>query len=210
MKKFLLPFLAVALFVSVSSPAFATEKTRAALQADLLTNKRATFSPQLMYSDLINITDSVVTTSEAYGLNVLEGAVSLTFATHGTGQINYVSSGSANFTGTLPEATGTGKCIKLVWKDAPAGAGDTVRVATDDEFEGVLFTLSDDSAGVKGWAALTGVDNDSITLTSSTKFAAGGQAFVNICDLETGKFKISGQGNSTGTELTPFATGQRP
>lgn len=139
----------------------------------------------------------------------ITGTYALTAATNGTGVINYVSSSASNATITFPAATGTGTCYKLVWQAAPAAGGDTVQVTGNDEFQGVVFTLTDDTANAEGWAAAIGSDNDSITLDSATKFAAGGLARLNVCDVDTDTLHIEGFGNSTGTEATPFATGQR-
>lgn len=142
-------------------------------------------------------------------VNALDTSTSVTCATHGTGQINYISSSFSSWTGTLPAATGSGCEYTFVWSAKPYSSGDTIQVTGNDEFRGTLYALSDDSAAVKGWAAASGSDNDSITFNSSTKFGAQAGSVVKVRDVATDVYQINGFGASTGTEATPFATGQR-
>lgn len=219
-------------FVAITTSSYAASKTRAALQTDLDNNKIRTFNALLMHEDHTTMNDSYfnlatdgidavtgITATNAELNNVaddsvrivtLTGAVTLTCALNGTGIINYISSSASNATITIPAATGAGCSFDLLWQAAPTGSGDTVQVTGNDEFQGLLQTLTDDADNMEAWKAAIGSDNDSISLTSSTQLAAGGLLRMKITDVDTDTLAIEGVGNSTGTEVTPFATGQRP
>lgn len=141
----------------------------------------------------------------------VSGTTSVDCATHGTGHINYISS-ATDSTVTLPAATGSGCTYRFTWSTLPAQAtqsGDVIQVTGNDEVRGVLYTLSDDTAAVKGWALAGGGDNDKFTFTSSTRYVATKGVWIEFTDFATDVWHARGQGSSTGSEATPAATGQR-
>lgn len=144
-------------------------------------------------------------------VDIAAGAQSFTCAANGTGLINIIDN-ATDTTVTLPAATGSGCVYEVRWQSLPAASGqsgDVVQVTGDDEFRGVLGTLSDDAAGLKGWALAGGSDNDKLTFTSSTKFVATKGVAIKFKDVAADVYHVEGMGSSTGTEATPAATGQR-
>ncbi len=139
------------------------------------------------------------------------GSTTASCAVNGTGKINYISS-STDATITLPAATGSGCVYEFTWSTLPAQTGqtgDVIQVTGNDEFRGILATLSDDSAAVKGFAMAGGSDNDKLAFTSSTKYVATKGVSIKIKDIAADVFHVEGTGSSTGSEASPAATGQR-
>lgn len=222
----------VIMMLTVVSVADATTKSRALLQTDLDNDKLDTFSPHLMHENMTNMTDShfnlttdaitdigTITATEAEINKIADdsarvlsvsGSSTFTCATNGTGVINYISSSASNATITLPAATGSGCGYQLTWDNVPTASGDIIQVTGNDEFQGVVYTLSDDSDALKGWAAAVGGDNDQITYNSTTQMGATAGVTLLVTDVTTDVYAVEAVGSSTGTEVTPFATGQRP
>lgn len=139
------------------------------------------------------------------------GATTASCAVNGTGKINLITA-ATDATITLPAATGSGCTYEFEWSTLPAATGqtgDVIQVTGNDEFRGVLATLSDDSAGVKGFAMAGGGDNDKLTFTSSTKYVATKGVTIKFKDTAADVWHVEGTGSSTGSEATPAATGQR-
>lgn len=157
--------------------------------------------------ELNNVADNSARVAE------IQGTLSLDCATHGTGAINYVSSANDSSNPllvTLPAATGSGCSYELVWKGAPAnGTGDVIQVTGTDELVGVFFSARDTDDVSIAFPAIVGGDNDEITFNSTTKGGLGGALGIRLIDSATGEWRFEGVGNSNGSEVTPFATGQR-
>ena len=142
-------------------------------------------------------------------VNSVTGTTAIDCATHGTGQVNYISSSGSNATLTLPAATGSGCSYEFVWSNAPTASGDVIQVTGDDSFNGV-FLMAQDSADTLV-AFETAADTDKLTFTSSTKYCATGLCRIEFQDVVADKYYIvDGVGVGTGTEATPGATAQRP
>lgn len=105
---------------------------------------------------------------------------------------------------TLPAASGSGAIFRFVVSTTATSNSHIVKVANaSDTFKGLVFTVSDDTAAVKGWVA--GSTDDTITLNrTTTGTAAVGQVIV-IQDIAANVFAVSGFTASTGTEATPFS-----
>ncbi len=201
-------FMAVAIVaLSFVSLAHATEKTRAALQTEFETYKLREFNAGSNFDRLINFSDSAVMKQD---IVLVSGSTTFTCADNGTGAINYISSSASNATITLPAATGTGCGYQLTWDNVPTASGDIIQVTGNDEFQGVVYSLSDTSDNLIGWAAAAAGDNDQITYTSSTQMGATAGVTLLVRDVTTDVYSVEAVGSSTGTEVTPFATGQRP
>jgi len=210
-------FMILALCLSIlaiSYGANAAQKSRTALQTDLDNGKETAYNVHTDYANKTNINDSVFNLSTdsldtLVSVLSVSGATSLTCAVNGTGVLNYISSGSGIFTGTFPEATGTGCVYTFAWSTAPAAGGDILQVLTDDSFNGV-FQMAQDGGDTAVFFE-TAADTDELTFSSSTQGAAAQGATITLVDAATDVYLIYDNFLiGTGTEATPGATGQRP
>ena len=192
----------------------AAQKSRTDLQTDIDNAKLDTFSPHLFHANFTNVNDSAFNLSTdsldtLVSVLSVSGVTSLTCAVNGTGVLNYISSGSAIFTGTFPEATGTGCVYTFAWSTPPAAGGDILQVLTNDSFNGV-FQMAQDSGDTAVFFE-TAADTDELTFSSSTQGAAAQGATITFVDAATDVYLIYDNFLiGTGTEATPGATGQRP
>ena len=207
--------LAVCLSIlAISYGADAAQKSRTAIQTDLDNNKLDTYAPELLNADLTTINDSsfnLTTDSLDTLMSVLSvsGTTALTCAINGTGVLNFISSGSAIFTGTLPAATGTGCIYSFVWSALPAAGGDIIQVTGNDSFNGVFEMAAD--GGDTAVFFETAADTDKLTFSSSTQGASLIGVSFTIADVGTDVWAIMHSSLAgTGSEATPGATGQRP
>jgi hypothetical protein len=122
------------------------------------------------------------------------------------GRIINMKHTAAASTLTLPAATGTGGIFKFL-----VGAVNTnnhiIQVANaTDEFAGTLFqTDTDTSDALISMPCLAADNFDTITLNGTTKGGLIGD-LIELIDLATGVWAISGHTNASGTVASPFSS----
>lgn len=102
---------------------------------------------------------------------------------------------------TLPAATGTGASYRIVVGATVSSGSHVIRVASSaDIIQGVVSIATD----ILGVTCPTAVDTDTITMNGSTTGGVRG-SWVQVQDIGTGLWALSGALVSTGTEATPFS-----
>jgi hypothetical protein len=105
---------------------------------------------------------------------------------------------------TLPKAIGSGDVYRFMVSAVVTSNFHVIQVANaDDIMQGLIFTVSDNSAAVLGWR--TADDSDTITLNGTTKGSAEQGEMITIVDADASLWLVNGFTASTGTELTPFS-----
>lgn len=112
---------------------------------------------------------------------------------------------AAGATVTLPAATGTGNRYRFCVNTTVTSNADIIQVTGDDAFYGVIMSAADGGSTVVGWEA--GSDADQISLNGSTTGGIAGD-YIEVTDIAADKWIAWGITQSTGTEATPFLTGQ--
>lgn len=109
---------------------------------------------------------------------------------------------------TLPASTATGDCFHFLVTVTPTSAQHRLAVVGNDEFVGLAFVESDNATDAAiAFAAADASDNDHFDMNSSTQGGEVGDR-VTVCDLLTDNWQIIAHTRASGTEVTPFNTGQ--
>lgn len=129
-------------------------------------------------------------------------ALTLTVASHSDKVI--LLDTAAGSTVTLPAASGSGARFKFIVSTTATSNSHVVKVAnSSDTMKGIVMTVSDGAAAVLGYVA--GASDDTITLNRTTTGTAAVGQVIEIVDVATNVFAVSGFTASTGTEATPFS-----
>lgn len=160
--------------------------------ADTLTNKTLT-------APVIN---SPVTTP---ALTAAGSSVTLTAAAN-AGHLVALDT-AAGSTVTLPAASGSGVCFNFVVTVTPTSNQHRIAVVGDDEFVGTAWSETDTGSTVAYWAADDGSDNDHFDMNSGSQGGEVGDK-VEVCDVLADNWMIQAYISGSGTEATPFNTGQ--
>jgi len=108
---------------------------------------------------------------------------------------------AAGITATLPAATGSGNVYKFFVGTTVTSNNDIIEVANStDVIQGVLGIVTDIAGVVLNTAATT----DTITMNGTTTGGVIG-SWVEVQDVASGFFSLTGSLISTGTEATPFS-----
>jgi hypothetical protein len=104
---------------------------------------------------------------------------------------------------TLPAATGSGVRFRFI-VGAVNTSGHLIKsVAGADVMGGTIFTRSDDAAAVLAYKA--GSTDDTITLNGTTTGGVSIGDWVELCDIATNRWAVTGLTTSSGSEATPFS-----
>lgn len=107
---------------------------------------------------------------------------------------------------TLPKATGSGAKYKFRIKTLATSNNYIIKVGnTTDILQGLIMALSDGSDAVLGWE--TAADSDTITLNRTTQGTTKVGHWIEVEDIASGVYAVSGQIAQSGTEATPFSAG---
>ena len=118
--------------------------------------------------------------------------------------LNAADAGSTAVTVTLPAATGSGQHYKIMVGTVSAmTAGYKVQVTGDDTMDGVVMTLADGGNTVLGFE--TAAASDTFTMDGTTTGGVSIGDFIELIDIASNQWAISGQTTSSGTEATPFS-----
>lgn len=108
---------------------------------------------------------------------------------------------------TLPASTGSGARFRFVVTTIATSNSHVVKVAnSSDTMTGMILAVSDDAGfPVKGYTADATAGADTITLNRSTTGSTVKGEWIEVIDIATNKWAVSGMTAATGTEATPFS-----
>jgi hypothetical protein len=101
---------------------------------------------------------------------------------------------------TLPAATGTGNVYRIFVAVTKTGAS-TVKVVGTDIIQGGVIVATDNG----GLTFPTAADTDTITLAADTTTGGVIGSHLELQDVKTGVWRVSGFLVSAGAEATPFS-----
>lgn len=107
---------------------------------------------------------------------------------------------AAGITVTLPAASGSGNIHRFFVGTTVTSNANIIQVTTTDIIQGVLAVTTD----VDGVVFPTAADSDTITMNGSTTGGVIG-SHVELEDVASGVWRVSGGLVSTGIEATPFS-----
>lgn len=112
---------------------------------------------------------------------------------------------AAGSTITLPAAVGSGAMFRFLVTVAATSNQHRINVVGNDAFFGVFIAGNDSDNTVVAWP--TAADADQINMSGT---ATGGfkGAFITLQDMLPDCWSVFGVSDASGTEATPFATGQ--
>jgi len=145
------------------------------------------------------ISDPIINTQPVAG----GSSLTLTAAAHG-GKVIALDT-AAGTTLTLPAATGSGTSFCFVVTVAATSNQHRIVVVGNDAFFGGIFQGNDSDNTTVMWP--TAADADQINMSGT---ATGGVKGARYCvtDAVTDGWSVIGWSDASGTEATPFATGQ--
>ena len=112
------------------------------------------------------------------------------------------ASGAA-LTFTLPAALGTGAKFKFMVSVVNT-SNYLIKVANaTDTMDGKVLSAADTDDTVRGWE--TAADSDTITLNGTTTGGVSIGDYVELEDIASGQWAVSGGTTSSGAEATPFS-----
>ncbi len=127
------------------------------------------------------------------------GTLALSATTHGDRIVDFNDADGAI---TLPNATGSGVRFEVRIGTAATSMTIKVKASTDEEFEGGLVGVDDDSDAAYAWKAED--NDDTIALNGTSKGGKVGDWF-RFTDVKTGVWRVEGFiTQSGGSEATPF------
>lgn len=111
---------------------------------------------------------------------------------------------------TLPAATGSGARFRFYVSVLATSNSHKIQVANaTDFFIGTIEGVSDDPATVKGWIAANSgtvaTNSDTVTLNRTTTGSVSVGEVIEVEDVATATFLITGMITQNGTEATPFS-----
>ena len=137
------------------------------------------------------------------GLKTLTASTTLTRKAHAGRPI--VISAAAGLTLTLPAATGSGDSYEIIIGTSVTSNAYIINVVGNDAmFGNALLTQDAADTAVMFEAA---ADTDQISMNGSTKGGLKG-GFIRLIDIAADTWFVKLESGATGTEATPFATGQ--
>lgn len=133
----------------------------------------------------------------------LTATLALTAASH-AGRILLLGEvgGDALLTVTLPAATGSGSRYRFIVSVVNT-SNYVIQVVGNDTMDGQIVSTQDAADTTVGWE--TAADSDTITLNGTTKGGAAIGDWIELVDIATDQWAVSGQTTSTGVEVTPFS-----
>ena len=121
--------------------------------------------------------------------------------------LNAADADSTAVTVTLPAATGSGRCYKIVVGTVSAmTAAYKIQVAdATDTIDGQIVTASTGDSPDLAQPWVTAAASDTVTLDGTTTGGASIGDWIEVIDIASNQWVISGQTTSSGTEATPFS-----
>lgn len=108
---------------------------------------------------------------------------------------------------TLPAATGTGMKLRFVVTVTATSSAHKISCVGSDEFNGSLTSIDvDTSDATLAFAAEAGDDFDVITFNRTTSGLAAVGDWVELEDIVSGVWSVTGVYRANGTVVTPFSS----
>jgi len=108
---------------------------------------------------------------------------------------------------TLPAATGTGMKIRCVVSVTATSNSHIVKCAGTDDMLGTLMSVDTDTADATlAWAAQIADTMDTITFNRTTTGLAALGDWVELQDVVSGVWAVTGAFQASGTVATPFSS----
>ena len=115
---------------------------------------------------------------------------------------------AAGVTVTLPAATGTGNRYRFIVNTTVTSAADIVAVVGNDGFFGMAYIVTDsDSVDLRVHGFKAAADSDQISMNGTTTGGIAGD-WIEVIDMAADRWYARCFLAATGTEATPFLTGQ--
>ena len=163
-----------------------------------------TFSGTNTFTGTTSLTAATLTSPVINTAMVAGGSsLTLTAATHGGKTIALDT--AAGTTITLPAATGSGTTFTLVVTVAATSNQHRIDVVGNDAFFGGIFGGNDTDNATVMWP--TASDADRINMSGTATGGVKG-ALIILKDMVADGWSVIGWTDASGTEATPFATGQ--
>jgi hypothetical protein len=135
-------------------------------------------------------------------VNLAAATLSLTQALHDKRIVTL--NRAAGSTITLPASSGGGAVYEVIIGTTLTSASLVIQVANvTDVMQGVIMTMSDDPATMKGFA--TAASSDTITWNRTTTGVGTAGEYVRLVDVAAGFWFVTGVTTSSGTEASPFS-----
>jgi hypothetical protein len=132
----------------------------------------------------------------------LTASTTLTQEAH-DGKTLLMGAAGAALTFTLPAALGTGQRFKFMVSVVNT-SNYLIKVANaTDTMDGKVISLQDAADTLVGWE--TAADSDTITLNGTTTGGVSIGDYIELEDIASGQWAVSGVTTSSGTEATPFS-----
>ena len=121
--------------------------------------------------------------------------------------LNAADAGSTAVTVTLPAATGSGRYYRIVVGTVNAMSdGYKIQVAdSTDTIDGQIVTASTGDTPDLGQPWVTAAASDTVTFDGTTTGGVAIGDWIEVIDIASNQWVISGQTTSSGTEATPFS-----
>lgn len=129
-------------------------------------------------------------------------STSLSARTHGNKTILMSGAGAAR-TFTLPAATGTGDKYRFVVAEVNT-SNYVITVTGDDTIDGSVIFDGDEASDVTT-SFSTASNTDTITLNGTTKGGVSIGDWVELQDIATDQWSVTGILTESGVEVTPFS-----
>lgn len=137
------------------------------------------------------------------GVVVITAATTLNASDHAGRLI--VFNVAAGVTATLPAATGTGNRYRFAVNTTVTSVADIVAVVGNDSFFGTAWVAADGGDTSNAYEAAA--DADQISLNGTTTGGLAGD-YIEVIDVAADRWIAQCFLQATGTEATPFLTGQ--
>lgn len=110
---------------------------------------------------------------------------------------------AGGFTSTLPAATGTGNIYRFI-VNVVSTTGYVITAAGSDVFKGSLWNVAAGATAGTG-CTFTSTSNQNITLNGTTKGGAAIGDWIQLQDIASGVWTVTGLTTGSGTLATPFS-----
>lgn len=132
-------------------------------------------------------------------------SLTVTQATHDGATLLWDTAAGTAF--TLPAATGTGMRLRFVVSVTATSNSHTLACVGTDEFGGSLTSIDVDTGDATlAWAAEAADNFDTVTFNRTTTGLAAVGDWVEVQDVVTGTWAITGVFRANGVVATPFSS----
>ena len=157
-----------------------------------------------LQSGLVIVEPTLRSAVSQEGVINIAAATTLTAGTHAGRLMRF--NVAAGVTATLPAATGTGNRYRFVVNTTVTSAADIIAVVGNDSMFGTV-QVSTDGAADLSISFEAAADTDQVSMNGTTTGGIAGD-YWEVTDIATDRWLVWGMIQATGTEATPFLTGQ--